>query len=102
MPAIPTKHHTAELQRQLHSLLGQEQIVTQAYGRHLLIKRLDDEEPTVVRRLTEPAAIAIAPPFAVTPGDGNRCPAQVRSMRWWRSWSHFYSHICSQIIIKAV
>ncbi|OUL96474.1 hypothetical protein [Paraburkholderia hospita] len=53
MPAIPAKYHAAELQRQLRSLLGHEQIVTQAYGRHLLIKRLDDEEPTVVARLTE-------------------------------------------------
>ena len=53
MPALPTKHYAAELQRQLRSLLGHEQIVTQAYGRHLLIKRLDDEEPTVVARLTE-------------------------------------------------
>ena len=53
MPAIPTKHYAAELQRQLRSLLGHEQIVTQAYGRHLLIKRLDDEESTVVARLTE-------------------------------------------------
>lgn len=34
-------------------MLGHEQVVTQAYGRHLLIKRLDDEEPTVVARLTE-------------------------------------------------
>jgi len=53
MPAIPAKYHAAELQRQLRSLLGHEQIVTQAYGRPLLIKRLDDEEPTVVARLTE-------------------------------------------------
>jgi hypothetical protein len=53
MPALPTKHYAAELQRQLHSLLGHAQIVTQAYGRHLLIKRLDDQEPTVVARLTE-------------------------------------------------
>ena len=53
MPALPTKHYAAELQQQLRSLLGHEQIVTQAYGRHLLIKRLDDEEPTVVARLTE-------------------------------------------------
>ncbi|HEX7935596.1 MAG TPA: hypothetical protein VF573_21325 [Paraburkholderia sp.] len=53
MPAIPTKHYAAELQRQLRSLLGHEQIVTQAYGHHLLIKRLDDGEPTVVARLTE-------------------------------------------------
>ncbi len=45
--------YAAELQRQLRSLLGHEQIITQAYGRHLLIKRLDDEEPTVVARLTE-------------------------------------------------
>ncbi|MGF6653567.1 DNA-directed RNA polymerase subunit N (RpoN/RPB10) [Paraburkholderia youngii] len=47
------KHYATELQRQLRSLLGHEQIVTPAYGRHLLIKRLDDEEPTVVARLTE-------------------------------------------------
>jgi len=53
MPALPAKHDAADLQRQLRSLLGHEQIVTQAYGRHLLIKRLDDEEPTVVARLTE-------------------------------------------------
>src|SRR5580700_9946012 len=53
MPALSTKHYAAELQRQLRSLLGHEQIVTQAYGRHLLIKRLDDEEPSVVARLTE-------------------------------------------------
>jgi transposase len=30
-----------------------DQIVTQAYGRHLLIKRLDEQDPTVVARLTE-------------------------------------------------
>lgn len=53
MPALPTKQYAAELQRELRSLLGHEQIVTQAYGRHLLIKRLDDQEPTVVARLTE-------------------------------------------------
>jgi hypothetical protein len=53
MPALPARHYAAELQRQLRSLLGHEQIVTQAYGRHLLIKRLDDEEATVVARLTE-------------------------------------------------
>lgn len=53
MPALPAKHYAAELQRHLRSLLGHEQIITQAYGRHLLIKRLDDEEPTVVARLTE-------------------------------------------------
>jgi hypothetical protein len=53
VPAIPTKHYAAELQRQLRTLLGHEQIVTQAWGRHLLIKRLDDEQPTVVARLTE-------------------------------------------------
>ncbi|RQS55666.1 hypothetical protein [Burkholderia sp. Bp8986] len=53
MPALPAKHNALELQRQLRSLLGHERIVTQAYGRHLLIKRLDDEEPTVVARLTE-------------------------------------------------
>ena len=53
MPALPAKHYAAELQRRLRSLLGHEQIVTQAYGRHLLIKRLDDEEPIVVARLTE-------------------------------------------------
>src|ERR1700730_10629893 len=53
MPALPAKHHASELQRQLRALLGHDQIVTQAYGRHLLIKRVDDEEPTVVARLTE-------------------------------------------------
>ncbi|MGF6604318.1 hypothetical protein P3T23_009073 [Paraburkholderia sp. GAS448] len=53
MPALPTKHYATELQRQLRRLLGHEQIVTQGYGRHLLIKRLDDEEPIVVARLTE-------------------------------------------------
>ena len=41
MAALPTKHYAAELQRQLRALLGHDQIVTQAYGRHLLIKRLD-------------------------------------------------------------
>ena len=41
MPALPTKHYAAELQRQLRGLLGHEQ------------KRLDDEDPTVVARLTE-------------------------------------------------
>ncbi|AQV92536.1 hypothetical protein BJN34_34560 [Cupriavidus necator] len=53
MPALPAKHYAAKLQGQLRSLLGHEQIITQTYGRHLLIKRLDDEEPTVVARLTE-------------------------------------------------
>jgi hypothetical protein len=53
MPALPAKHHAARLQRQLRSLLGHEQIVTQAYGPHLLIKRLDDEDATLVARLTE-------------------------------------------------
>jgi hypothetical protein len=48
MPAVPARYHAAVLQRQLRSLLGHAQIVTQAYGHHLLIKRLDDEELTVV------------------------------------------------------
>jgi hypothetical protein len=53
MPALPAKHHASELQRQLRELLGHDQVVTQAYGRHLLIKRLDNQEPTVVARLSE-------------------------------------------------
>ncbi|MCI0144591.1 hypothetical protein KNO81_01635 [Paraburkholderia sediminicola] len=53
MPALPAKHHASELQRQLRALLGHDQIVTQAYGHHLLIKRLDDQDPTVVARLSE-------------------------------------------------
>jgi hypothetical protein len=53
MPALHTKHCATTLQSRLRSLLGHEQIVTQAYGHHLLIKRLDDAEPTVVARLTE-------------------------------------------------
>lgn len=31
MPAVPSEHYATELQRQLRSLLGHEQIVTQAY-----------------------------------------------------------------------
>jgi hypothetical protein len=53
MPALPAKHHASELQRQLRALLGHDQTLTQAYGRHLLIKRLDDQAPTVVARLSE-------------------------------------------------
>lgn len=53
MPALSAKHHASELQRQLRTLLGHDQIVTQAYGRHLLIKRVDDQDPTVVARLSE-------------------------------------------------
>ena len=95
MPAIPAKYHAAELQRQLRSLLGHEQIVTQAYGRHLLIKRLDDEEPTVVARLTELGPVVMVPPFAAILDVGNRCPAPVRSTRW-HSWSsRSWSHICN-------
>jgi hypothetical protein len=43
MPTLSAKHHASELQRQLRVLLGHDQIVTQAYGAHLLIKRLDDQ-----------------------------------------------------------
>ncbi|MDP9651219.1 hypothetical protein [Paraburkholderia caledonica] len=53
MPPYPPKHDSAALQRQLRTLLGLEQIVTQAYGRQQLIKRPGDEEPTVVARLSE-------------------------------------------------
>jgi len=53
MPALPAKHTATELQRQLRTLLGHDQIVTQAYGRHLLIKRLENGDPIVVARLTE-------------------------------------------------
>ena len=102
MPALPAKHDAADLQRQLRSLLGHEQIVTQAYGRHLLIKRLDDEEPTVVARLTELSRIAIVPPFVATVADGNRCPAQGLSTRWPSSSSRSCSLTCSPIIIKAI
>src|SRR5260370_24413530 len=51
MPTLSAKHHASELQRQLRSLLGHDQIVTQAYAAHLLIKRLDDQDPIVVARL---------------------------------------------------
>ena len=57
MRALPAKHSAAELQRQLPSLRGQEQIIRQAYGRHLLIKRLDEDGPTVVARLKELATL---------------------------------------------
>ena len=50
---MDTKNNAAELQRQLRKSLGHDQIITQAYGRHLLIKRLDDQVPIVVARLTE-------------------------------------------------
>jgi len=53
MPTLSAKHHAGELQRQLRALLGHDQIVTQAYGAHLLIKRLDDQDPIVVARLSE-------------------------------------------------
>lgn len=53
MPALPSKHSATTLQSRLRSLLGHEQVVTQAYGPHLLIKSLDGEESTVVARLTE-------------------------------------------------
>ena len=102
MPALPAKHDAAELQRQLRSLLGHEQIVTQAYGRHLLIKRLDDEEPTVVARLTELGPVVMVPPFAAILDVGNRCPAPVRSTRWPRWWSRCCSRTCSPIIIKSI
>jgi hypothetical protein len=42
MAALSTKHYAIELQRQVRARLGHDQIVTQAYGRHLLIKRLND------------------------------------------------------------
>src|ERR1700680_756842 len=51
MPTLSAKHHASELQRQLRALLGHDQIVTQAYGAHLLIKRLDDQDPIVVAPL---------------------------------------------------
>ncbi|MCR4470426.1 hypothetical protein [Burkholderia sp. SCN-KJ] len=63
MSASPAKHYVAAPQRQLRSLLGHEQIVTQAYARHLLIKRMDDEEPTVVARLTELGRNPLGAPF---------------------------------------
>jgi hypothetical protein len=53
MSVLPAKHHASELQRQLRELLGHDQVLTQAYGHHLLIKRLDNQEPTVVARLSE-------------------------------------------------
>ena len=53
MPKALSACGISELQRHLCALLGHDQIVTQAYGRHLLIKRLYDQEPTVVARLSE-------------------------------------------------
>lgn len=53
MPKALSACGISELQRHLCALLGHDQIVTQAYGRHPLIKRLDDQEPTVVARLSE-------------------------------------------------
>ena len=40
MPALPAKHYAAELQSQLRSLLGHEQIVTQDYG--IVVMRLTE------------------------------------------------------------
>jgi hypothetical protein len=53
MPALHIKHSATTLQSRLRNLLGHEQVVTQAYGRHLLIKRLEDGAQTVVARLTD-------------------------------------------------
>jgi hypothetical protein len=52
MPALPAKHHASELQRTLRDLLGHDQIVVQAWGAHLLIKRQDDQDLIVVARLS--------------------------------------------------
>ena len=52
MPALPAKHHASELQRILRDLLGHGQIVVQAWGAHLLIKRQDDQDLIVVARLS--------------------------------------------------
>jgi len=82
MPALSAKHHASELQRQLRTLLGQDQIVTQAYGRHLLIKRVDDQDQTVVARLSELSRNRYGAVFRTIPGDGNLCQATARSTKW--------------------
>lgn len=79
MPALSTKQYATELQRQLRALLGHDQIVTQAYGRHLLIKRLDDQDPIVVARLTEISRDRYGAAFRSHAGDGNLCRARVRT-----------------------
>jgi hypothetical protein len=43
MPKALSAYGISELQRHLCALLGHDRIVTRAYGRHLLIKRLDRE-----------------------------------------------------------
>jgi hypothetical protein len=86
MPALPTKHYAAELQRQLRALLGHGQIVAQAYGAHMQIKRPDDQDPIVMARLTELGRNLYGQPFAAIAGDGNLYLAQGRSMRWL-NWS---------------
>jgi len=98
MPALPAKHYAAELQRQLRSLLGHEQIITQAYGRHLLIKRLDDDEPTIVARLTELARNRYGAAFRSHSGRWEPLPARVHSTRWPAWSSRSCSRICSRMI----
>ncbi|WP_454744016.1 hypothetical protein [Cupriavidus necator] len=96
------------MQQQLRSLLGHEQIITQAYGRHLLIKRLDDEEPTVVARLTELGRNRYGAAFRnhsgrwePLPGEGS-LDEMAEVVVTLRHLSRSGTYICSPIIIKAI
>src|SRR4030095_4035184 len=55
MPTFDAQRKAAELQRQLATLTGHEQVQVRPYGKHLLIQLRRDDSVDTIARLTEVA-----------------------------------------------
>ena len=53
MPTFDAQRKAAELQRQLATLTGHDQVTVKPYGKHLLIQMKRDDTVDTVARLTE-------------------------------------------------
>lgn len=53
MPTFDAQRKAAELQRQLTTLTGHDQVTVKPYGKHLLIQMKRDDTVDTVARLTE-------------------------------------------------
>ena len=76
MPTFDAQRKAAELQRQLATLIGHDQVQVRPYGKHLLIQLRRDESVDTIARLTEVARNTFSSAFRSHTGRWEPLPGQ--------------------------
>jgi hypothetical protein len=76
MPTFDAQRKAAELQRQLATLTGHDQVQVRPYGKHLLIQLRRDDSVDTIARLTEVARNTFSSAFRSHTGRWEPLPGQ--------------------------